>query len=407
MSRSLRVRLSFMMFLQYFAPGAILPILSHYVQHYLHFTPFQAGVILAAPAVAAFLAPPIVVRLADRRIASERFLAACHAFAAISMLCLAHQTSFAPFLAVFLLYSLAFVPTMALSNTVAFHHARDPRRDFGAVRLWGTVGWATAGGLFGYAWLRWGGVGPAETRMPHALAVSAAVSCLMAVHAMTLPAKKTAPPNNDASGPPEALWRRPGVFPVLCLAFIGSYLNEYYAYGISPFLIQQGFPPETIMPAISLGQIAEIGAMALLGGLLARFGVKRLLAAGIALQAARFLLFAWSENKAILLLGISLHGLFYTFFTTTAYIVMDQRCASHEKTGAQQLINIAVFGFGRLLGSLSAGATAELHFDPLARVVHYAGFWLVPAAIGCCTTLAVLVMFRSPPATQQAAGAQE
>ena len=187
MSRSVRIHLSVMMFLQYTIPGFVLPILSHYLKNHLGFDAIQVGKIMAMPAIAAILAPFAMTYVIDRVISAERLLALCHLLGGVIMLALSRQTEFRPFLLLYFAHGVLFVPTFALTNAVTFHHVTDAARDFGRIRMWGPASWVVVAWSFSMLWLRHGGGGALNERLPHALVLAAAASFLLAAYALWLP----------------------------------------------------------------------------------------------------------------------------------------------------------------------------------------------------------------------------
>ncbi|MFP4192004.1 MAG: MFS transporter [Candidatus Hydrogenedentota bacterium] len=395
MTSGLHARLAAMMFLQYFAAGAILPILSHYLKNYLGFAPFQVGVVLAMPAVAATLAPLWVNVVADRYLRAEKVIALCHALAAMLMFALSFQDSFPAFVALYLLYSLVFMPCMGLTNTVTFHHATDEGRNFATVRTYGTVGWFAVAWLFGYFWLQRNG-GVAESRLPDALLLCAATSAVFAVYALTLPRSEAAG-QKTVTKPWESLavFARPGLM-LLCLAtFVNSILNQFYSYGAGPYLSAAGFTDQWIMPSLSLGQFTEMIIMALMAIWLGRFSIKALLIGGVAFQMARFAIFAFTESQWLAMAGVSLHGFTYALYFVTAYIYLNNHCHPWERAGAQQVFNIIIGGVGLLAGSLTAGGVGEWAAGP-DGAIDYHLFWTVPMVIAAGLTILLAVFFREP-----------
>lgn len=398
MSLSLRIRLSVMMFLQYCVPGAFTPILSYYLKSYLHLAPFQVGQILAIPAMAAFVAPLFAASIADRLISAERFLSLCHLVGAGLMLWLSFQSTFASFLLVYLAYALLFTPTSALTNTVAFHHAKDAKRDFSPVRLWGTAGWFAIGWIFGYFWVRYGGSAPEASRLPDAFKLSALCSLLVAGYAWTLPRSHVIAKRNVFA--PWRAWRtftRPSLLLLCALTFFNVIVNQFYLYGISPYLAHIGFRDQFIMPAMSLGQLTEMVAMATLGKWLSRFGLKRILIVGAGVQLLRSLTLASGGPDAVILAAVALHGLCYTFFFAVAFIYVDQHSAREDRAGAQQLFAVILSGVGALAGSLLAGTVAAWSVTR-AGTINYTWFWLVPAVLSTAVTLTLAAFFREEPA---------
>src|SRR5918995_5581760 len=144
MANGMTLRLSVMMFLEYVVWGSWLPLLALYLSDVLHFTGWQIAWIFGTQAVAAVGGLFVGGQLADRFMSSEKVLAASHAIAAIAMFTLAFTTSFWPFFAIMLVYQLVFMPTLSLTNAIVFHHVKDAQKNFGKIRLWGTIGWIAA-----------------------------------------------------------------------------------------------------------------------------------------------------------------------------------------------------------------------------------------------------------------------
>ncbi len=398
-------RLAGMMFLLYFAAGAILPILSHYLKNYLEFEPFRAGVVLAMPAVAAIFAPLWVNLVADRYLRSERVLAVCQLTSAVLMLLLWGQSHYLPFLLIFLGYSLLFMPCMALTNTVTFHHVADANRQFAPIRTWGTIGWFTVAWVFGYFWLQGGSGEIAGSRLDHALLVSGLTSLLLGLYALTLPRPHAGPEGGAEVAKP---WDGVSVYTdrslvVLCVAaFLNSVLNQFYAYGIGPFLSASGFGDQWIMPALSLGQLVETCVMAVMAFWLGRWSFKTVLVLGNLFQILRFVIFAVADSPGALLFGISLHGCSYTFFFVTAYIYIDNHCRPIERAGAQQTFHIIVAGIGVLTGSLLAGGMGELATPVGAEEIYYPQFWMAPLGLAILLFVFMLTLFRETPSLVRA-----
>src|SRR5688572_3688535 len=146
------VRLSIMMFLQYAIWGAWLPLLWPFLAGHRKFTPGQIGDMFAVGAIGAILAPFIAGQIADRYFSTEKFLGFSHLIGGLLIWQLSWLSGYWQFLTFALLYSLIYSPTLPLTNALAFHHLPDRDRDFGKVRVWGTVGWIVVGITIGQ-WL--------------------------------------------------------------------------------------------------------------------------------------------------------------------------------------------------------------------------------------------------------------
>lgn len=397
MPSSLKLRLSIMMFLEYFVPGATVPILSHYLKNYLHLEPYQVGHILAVPAIAACFAPFAFSHIADRYLSSEKLLALCHLLAACVMVVLSRQTEFWPFLGVYLVYGLLFTPTFGLTNAVALHHVTDAKRDFGGIRMWGTAGWVVVGWVFGYLWLRGGG----DERLPHALYVSAMASCVLSIYALTLPRSHvpTEPRTSVMYWKALKLFAQPSLAVLCIFTFVSGMLHQVYYYGMSPFLSQIGFANAHIMPSMSLGQFSEVIVLGTLGACLARITIKQALIIGLLAQTVRYVLFATAQ-PILILSGILLHGVCYAFYFTAAYLYVDHHSTAQTRAGAQQIFTIVISGFGTFGGFFAGGYMAQW-LKAASGQVDYRSFWLIPAVAGLALAAALGLFFREQPPEQE------
>lgn len=392
----MRVRLAAMMFVQYWIPGATIPILSHYLKNALGFEPIQIGYILAMPAVAALAAPLVALRIADRHISSERLLGLCHFCAGCAMLVLTQQTGFARFLGVYLVYGFCFAPTFALTNTVAFHHVRDAKRDFGSTRVWGTLGWIAVAWAFGAVWLRTPGGELASGRLGHALWLSGLCSLAFSAYCFTLGK------GHDAGGASKpapwsalAVFRQPSVLVLAALTFTVGVIDRFYYFGAGVYIRQMGFSDAAVMPMMSTGQMAEVAAMFALGGLLARFRFKTVMLAGLGCEVLRYGGLAVFTSGPGLYFALALHGPCYTFYFATVFIALNQLCAPSERAGAQQLMSLLITGGGVLGSSVLAGSLAQALQGPDGQI-DFVPFWLTPAALSCAAAVALVLFLREP-----------
>ncbi len=393
MNRTMHIRLSMMMFLEYVVPGCTLPILSLYLKGHLGFQSYQAGIVMAMPAIAAIIAPLIVSHVADRYISAERLLVLCHLAAGSVMILLSFVERFPWFVALYFLYGLFFTPTFGLTNAVALHHIHDARRDFGGIRMWGTVGWVLVAWLFGYFWMRGGAPG---ARLPHALPLSGMASFALAVYAVSFRPgiRGDAAPVFPRYDVVLRMFARPDMLLLCLLTFLNSACHQFYYFGMSPFLNQTGFPERFIMPGMSVGQASEVVVLGLMGWCLMRMSMKTTMLIGVLAQGLRMVIFAFAGGHALVLVGISLHGFCFAFFFITAYLYVESHSTRDTRAGAQQLLTIMISGLGTLVGFLCAGWTAQYLTDAETGLVNYRIFWSAPAVLCALVALLMALGFR-------------
>ncbi len=357
MSPSLRSRLAAMMFLQYFIWGAWYVTLGTWLARGLHFSGEQISLAAGATAVGAMLAPFFVGLLADRFFDTKYVLAGLHAAGAVLLVLAARQTGFGTLYSVLLLYCLAYMPTLALTNSLSFRHMRDLKVDFGPVRVLGTAGWIVAGLLVGSLALE----GTA-----HPMQIASAASVLMALYCLTLP---STPPlvqtgNLDLRSffPTEALAilreRSVTIFAIASF-LICIPLQFYYAF-TNLFLNETGV--HNAAGKMTGGQFSELGCMLLIPWFFRRLGVKGMLLAGMGAWVLRYVLFAFGglgERMWMLWLGIFLHGICYDFFFVTGQIYIDRKAPASLRAAAQGLITFITYGVGMFVGSWASGAVVE------------------------------------------------
>jgi MFS family permease len=310
------------------------------------------------------------------------------------MLMLARQTHFWPFLIIYFVYGLAFTPTFGLTNTLALAVVPNARRDFGGIRMWGTAGWVAIAWVFSLFWLR-GGATP-EARLPHAIYVSAIASLVLAAYSLTLPssAKVTARPDTLMYWKALKLMTRPGFALLNVLTFLAAMTHQVYYYGMSPFLSQAGFANHLIMPAMSIGQLSEVFMLGALGVCLARISIKQALIIGLAAQAVRYFLFAAGTSPIVIMSGVSLHGLCYAFYFTSAYIYVDQHSTQETRAAAQQILTIVISGFGTFAAYVAGGYLGQALSMPDTGTIAFKLFWLIPAVGSAMLVVALALFFK-------------
>ncbi|MDG5814211.1 MFS transporter [Chitinispirillales bacterium ANBcel5] len=404
----IKIKLCILMFLQFFVAGATLPIMSLYLSDHLKFTGSQTGLIVGIAAFSAIVSPLVAACIADRLIRAERLLGICHFLGAIVMLFFSRQSSFYPVMFLYLAYTLLVMPTMPLINAITFHHSpKDRRNKFGNIRVWGTIGWIAVAWVFSFGWVRGGDLAQ-SSRLPDIMIFSALSSLVLSFYTLFLPKGNFIPDAKKQTFLPRDSFkviRRPEILTLALLTMCVAFIDKFYSVGTSPFLKHIGFADESIMPAMSLGQIPEIFAMGILGFLLTRWGMKKVMILGVSLQLIRFILCSLAISNWMVYTSLSIHGLAYTFVFITMFISLDKYCTSGERAGVHQLFGMLTSGAGGFMGSFTAGRVTDLFTDSMG-VIDYRAYWLVPAFIAAVTLVCMILFLKEPAEVEEPETAQ-
>ena len=434
-----KIRLGIMMFLQYAIWGIWLPWLGLYLvastdDGGLGFTMGEMGWIVGvAGASGALVAPFIAGQIADRFLNAEIALGLLLAAGGVVNIGLAFVTEFWAFLILSIAYSVCYMPTISLTNTICFANLRDPETAFPRVRVWGTIGWIVAGAFFGLlylqkdvmlSWKPWFFVGtPKDNQnslIPNALLASGVITFLYAIYAFvglprTRPKKSVSHPLAflEAFG----LLRFRGVFIITVAALLISMTHTIYFMRTNVWLESIGFQKENIGALMSIGQIVEIFILAVLGFCLRGLGYRWVITLGAIAYLLRFSLFAWATtvNMNLAYIGIALHGFCFAFFFAAAFMFIDRAAPKDARHSAQTCFGIALLGVGPILagpfnswlssvgakssdglGSITVwwrGVLESLGIQFSNSELNWAPIWWTVAAIAAIAAILLLIAF--------------
>lgn len=422
MNTSVRLRLSVMMFLQFFIWGGFFVTMGIYLLHAFADREALNSIIGRAYAThnwAALLAPLFVGLIADRFFNAERVNAVCHLGGALLLWRAAEANDPGVFVWTMFGYFLLYMPTLALVNAIAFANMAAPEKQFPGVRVWGTVGWIAAGfvvaqsviGLVDLPLLSAiTGVDNAQiTNVP--LKMCAVVSVAYGLFSLVLPA---APP--PAKGKPFdvgkafgldalRLLARPSFAVFAACSFLICIPLAFYYARTNDFIAAMAFG-ERSAAYMTIGQISEVGFMLLVPFFLLRLGIKGMLLVGMFAWTLRYGLFALApENVALLLVGVALHGICYDFFFVAGQLYTDRVAPREIRASAQALIGLLTYGAGMLVGNLVLGWWGDrIGLDGQTRAGWLEGaaaFWGLPALAALGVAVVFWATFRDR-ATEEA-----
>jgi nucleoside transporter len=423
-----RVKLTVMMLVQFFIWGAWLPLIFGYLPS-LGFTPGQQAWILNAFPIAAIVGMFFSNQYADRHFAAEKFMAFSHLVGGVAILSLAWVHAFWPFFLLMLVHCLLYVPTISISNSIAFANMKDPQKEFGPVRMGGTIGWILAAWPFTFILVDWAAVEQANpqgfvqwlgvvlssgltgealqagTRWTYI--VAGVASLVLAAYSLTLP--HTPPRKADEGATEKLAWleamkllKHPFVLVLWLVTLVDSFVHNSYFSWTGVFLGASvesggvGIPGNWIMPVMSVGQIAEILTMAVLGAVLKRFGWRTTMIVGILGHAARFAVYAFfPQHPTFIVLIQVLHGICYAFFFATVYVFVDAYFPKDARASAQGLFNVMILGIGALLAYSLCPYLMQTVFTQNG-VTDFRGLFLVPMTSAIAAAVALLLFFHPP-----------
>jgi nucleoside transporter len=398
---STKIRLSIMMFLQYAIWGAWGPVLSAYLQNDLGFDGFQVGVMYSLLPLATIISPFFAGQIADRYFPSEKVIAVLQLVGGAFLIFLSTITDYTMLMWMMLIYSLLYAPTLALTNSVAFINLENSEKDFGQVRVWGTIGWIVAG-LALAGWRNLGVLGiQGDT-----LILAGVFSIIMGLQSFSLP---HTPPKKEAESPWAFLNalkmlkdKNFLIFIIICFV-VATELMFYYVL-TAPFLTSDkiGISDANVSGWMTIAQAAEILVMAfLLPYFISKVGLRNVLAIGVLAWPIRYIIFAIGSPTWLVVASLSLHGFCFVFFFTAAFIYVDTVAPKDIRHSAQSLITFVTYGLGMYIGSLFAGWIQN--YFTADGVINWTGVFLVPCLLTILSAFAFILFFRDERAKTKTA----
>jgi nucleoside transporter len=403
MNATTRFQLSFMMFLEFFIWGGWFVTMGTFLGNNLGATGAETAMAYSTQAWGAIIAPFIIGLIADRFFNAERILGVLHLIGALLMYQMYLATDFAAFYPYVLGYMIAYMPTLALVNSVSFNQMKDPAKDFSLIRVWGTVGWIVAGLAISYLfhWDPNPEIAGDKGMLQNTFLMVAVASAVLGLFSFSLP--KTPPQANDGSR--LSLGDILGLDALKLLKdrnflifFVSSILIciplAFYYQNANPFLSEIGV--ENATGKMTIGQISEVLFMLLLPYFFKKFGFKTTILVGMLAWALRYILFAYGNSGELafmLLFGIALHGICYDFFFVSGQIYTNSKAGEKVKSAAQGLITLATYGVGMLIGFYIAGKITDAHVVDQGH--DWTAIWQLPALFAVAVFVIFALFFKN------------
>jgi len=389
MKTKTNIVLSLMMFLQYYIWGSWYVTMGTFMTKHLGSSGLQIGAVYSALAIATMISPFFVGMIADRFFSAQKIMGILHILGGVLLFLASKITSNVAFYWVILCYSLAYMPTMALSNSVAFRQMTDIGKQFPPIRVFGTVGWVVSGfmiSLFGIE------------QSPLTFYMAALVSGLLGIYSFFLPATppaKTTVTNAKSIFGIEALVLfkdKPYLIFFIAAIFVCIPLSFYFGFA-NLFLNQLGM--NNVAGKMVMGQISEALFILVIPFFFNRIGVKKMLLVGMSAWILRYLCFAFGDmgmNMWLLFMGIILHGVCYDFFFVTGYMYTEKKSNERIKSAAQGLFTFVTYGLGMFIGSWFSGFVTTYYST--GQEYQWQNIWFVPATIAVVVLICFIFFFK-------------
>lgn len=382
-----------MMFLEFFIWGAWFVTMGTYLGKNLLSNDVQIGSAYSTQSLGAIIAPFIIGLIADKFFSAQKVLGFLHLTGGILLWFASTSLDFDSFFPFILGYMIAYMPTLALVNSISFKQMNNPGKEFPSIRVFGTIGWIIAGLVIG--WLNWEQDGNLILTFKMASVASIILGLFSFILPNTPPVKKGEKTTFgeiiglDAIG---LLKNKSYLLFFLSSVAICVPLAFYYNF-TNPFLNEVGM--KSAAGIQSLGQVSETLFMLLMPLFFVRLGVKKMLAIGMIAWVARYLFFAFGNadsNYWMLIAGIVLHGICYDFFFVTGQIYTDRLAGEKFKSAAQGFITLATYGVGMLIGSIISGMVVDKYAVDGGHLWY--NIWIIPASIAAVVVLLFLIFFK-------------
>lgn len=389
--RNKKTRLSLMMFLQFFIQGSWYVTMGTYLGNTLRFSGVEIGLSYSTAAIAAIVSPVIVGMIADRVFSANRVLAFLNITGAFLLVWLTQIDQFALFFPVLLMYTICFMPTMSLCNSISFDNLTDPAKEFSRIRLFGSFGWIIAGLLISSMNLE---------KLSTPFLIAAGISFLSGLFAFTLPYKvpekrvEKATVGQILGFDAFRLTKERSFLVLLVFSAMTCIPLAFYDSFTNLFIVNVGI--SNAAAAMSMGQVAEVVFLFAFPLIFLKLRYKGSIVAAIVawlLMYGFFALGARTGEVGFIYAVLPLHGFCFTFFFVSGQLFVDEKAPSSLRNSAQGLIAFATYGVGKYLGSLIAGNVVD-QYSTVQGAYNWVSVWTVPFVMTLVILLGFIALFK-------------
>lgn len=403
---NIKQRLIILSFLQFFIWGAWLITIANYWFATKKWGGAEFGAIFSTLGISSIIMPAITGIIADRWVNAEKLFGVLHILSGLVIVCIPQVQNPDTFFWVMLLAMLFYMPTIALSNSVAYHVLKNEKQDvikvFPPIRVWGTIGFIAA------MWVT-NLTGSKASEMQ--FYISAAASFLLGMYSFTIPACKPSKSEEKKTMTETlglnafALFKNPRMAMFFVFAMLlGAALQLTNMYGDRYVDNFKEFPQyadsfvvkySTIV--MSLSQISETLFILAIPFFLKRFGIKRVMLFSMIAWVLRFGLLAYgnpAEGVWMILLSCIVYGMAFDFFNISGSLYVETQTESKIRSSAQGLFMMMVNGFGAVIGSVTSGYLIEKFFLLENGTFNWQPIWLCFAAYAAVVAVLFAFLFR-------------
>ena len=420
----LKVRLVLMLILQYAAWGAYLTSLGRYLGN-AGLGP-QIKWFFAMQGIVSIFMPTLMGIVADRFIPAQKTLSLCHGLAGLFMLgagmyglTAGSGVQFGP---LFTLYSLSvafYMPTIAISNSVAYNamgkNGMDPVKEFPPIRVFGTVGFIAS--MLATNFIKIGGVAMQDNYTQ--LFSSGILSLILCAYALTMPAcevnRGESRSLTEAFGLKAFSLFKDGQFAVFfifsmllgaSLQITNGYANTFLgSFAANPAYVD-AFAVKNSNALIAISQASETLCILLIPFCMKKLGIKKVMLLAMFAWVFRFGFFglgnpAW-PGVLLFVLSCIVYGVAFDFFNISGSLYVNENTTPDIRSSAQGVFMLMTNGLGATIGTLAAGKVVEVIgvFDNPAK---WSTAWYVFAAYALLVGVLFAILFKDPQKVKNAA----